>query len=79
MCDICCQSPCNPRCPNAEPTPREWVANCDICGEKIYEGDDVIKLDDYIYHYDCVSDLPFPKLLDLFGIESKEAKPEDFR
>ena len=52
---------------------------CDICEGKIYEDDDVIKLDDYIYHYDCVSDLPFPELLDLFGIESKEAKTEDFR
>lgn len=38
MCDICRQSPCHPRCPNA-PGPKP-VFVCSGCGQDIYEGED---------------------------------------
>ena len=37
-CDICLQSPCHPRCPNAADPPAVFV--CSGCGRDIYDGDD---------------------------------------
>ena len=37
MCELCHQSPCNPRCPNAPEPPAVYV--CSGCGENIYSGD----------------------------------------
>ena len=43
MCDICWQSPCHPRCPNAPEPP---VAHrCVFCGCEIYEGEGYYDLD----------------------------------
>lgn len=39
MCDVCLQSPCASRCPNA-PEP-DFVYICSGCGAKIYPGDSV--------------------------------------
>lgn len=39
MCEICRQSPCHPRCPNAV---RKVRGTCDECGEELYE-------DEYYY------------------------------
>ena len=38
MCDICLQSPCHPRCPNAADPPAVFV--CSGCGDDICDGDD---------------------------------------
>lgn len=38
MCDVCLQSPCHPRCPNALDPPAVYV--CSGCSRDIYEGDD---------------------------------------
>lgn len=38
MCDICRQSPCHPRCPNADDPVTVFV--CSGCGRSIKEGDD---------------------------------------
>lgn len=37
-CDICLQSPCHPRCPNAADPVAVFV--CSGCSHEIYEGDD---------------------------------------
>ena len=37
-CDVCLQSPCHPRCPNAKGPPVVFV--CFGCGGDIYDGDD---------------------------------------
>ena len=52
MCDICLQSPCNPRCPNAE-EPKVYT-RCEVCGGKIYEGDDFYKVLDIDVCEDCL-------------------------
>lgn len=38
MCEICHQSPCHPRCPNALDPPSVFV--CSGCSHEIYEGED---------------------------------------
>ena len=38
MCNICLQSPCDSRCPCADPPKSVFV--CSGCGQTIYEGDD---------------------------------------
>ena len=37
MCEVCLQTPCNPRCPNAPDPPTVFV--CSGCSESIREGD----------------------------------------
>jgi hypothetical protein len=39
VCDICLQTPCHPRCPNAPEPPTVYI--CSGCGEPIYDGQDV--------------------------------------
>lgn len=38
MCDICLQSPCHPRCPNAPDPPGVYV--CSGCSSIIRDGED---------------------------------------
>lgn len=38
MCEICLQSPCPPRCPNAPEPPCVFI--CSGCGDPILDGDD---------------------------------------
>lgn len=52
MWDICRQTPCDPRCPNAPEPP--VFARCSECGAKILDGDDYYEiLNEYICE-DCV-------------------------
>lgn len=51
MCDICRCSPCAVRCPNYEP---EFAFECDICGAKIYVGEDYYKIEENKYCEECV-------------------------
>ena len=48
MCSYCLQTPCDPRCPNAELM--KPILYCEACGAIIYEGDD-------FYHDLCGVDL----------------------
>lgn len=52
MCHICLQTPCHPRCPNAnEP---DLFALCVNCDRKIFEGDDYYELDGEPWCEDCI-------------------------
>lgn len=54
MCDVCHQSPCHPRCPNA-PEPRA-LYECKVCGEGITAGEDYYEMDGEQYHEECFRD-----------------------
>lgn len=36
MCEICRQTPCDNRCPNADDKPIVITATCEECGDDIY-------------------------------------------
>lgn len=65
MCDVCRQTPCNPRCPNA-PEPQA-VYTCKICGESIVEGDEYYEMDGEFYHEECFEDAAVKILMDECG------------
>lgn len=69
MCEICLQSPCNPRCPNAD-EPKE-VYTCAECRDPIYVGDNYVELAGVYLHEDCVT---IEILLDELGTCVKEAE-----
>ena len=53
MCHVCRTSPCNSRCPNAPLPP--FFAECEGCGEAIYDGDEYYAVSDFNYCEACVS------------------------
>lgn len=54
MCIECRQYPCHPRCPNAdEPM---VVCRCYICNARIYDGDDMYKIEDMNFCENCITD-----------------------
>lgn len=52
MCQECLQQPCHPRCPNA-PEPKVFTT-CEICGSKIYEGDEFYQVSDIDVCEKCI-------------------------
>ena len=54
MCMECRQTPCHPRCPNAD-EPRE-VCKCDKCSTSIHEGEDMYRVFEYNICEDCIRD-----------------------
>ena len=54
MCKECLQTPCHPRCPNADGP--EVFGECDGCGNEIYDGDEYYEIDGKIYCEDCIID-----------------------
>lgn len=52
MCDICLQSPCHPRCPNAPDPPAVYI--CSGCGHTIREGDDYWEVLGEQFCGDCI-------------------------
>lgn len=72
MCEVCRQTPCHPRCPNApEPTP---VYECSECGYGIYEGDKYAEIDGKYYCEECLDDMTAETLLALMGYEMETAE-----
>jgi len=55
ICTLCCQNPCDGRCPNYQP--QEPVEQCYICDEPIYIGDFYISIGEDCYHRTCVESL----------------------
>lgn len=75
MCDICRQTPCHPRCPNApEPKP---VERCCLCGEGIYEGDEYLNTTDGCVCKDCLENFSIDQWLELIGESLTTAERED--
>ena len=54
MCDICRQSPCDPRCPNAPEPPSVFI--CSGCGDLIYDGDDYYEIMGEQFCQNCIED-----------------------
>ena len=52
MCEICRQSPCHPRCPNAPDPPMSCY--CTYCCEPIYVGEEYMEIDGDKYHEECL-------------------------
>ena len=52
MCDMCWQTPCHPRCPNAPEPP--VIHNCIHCGVKIREGDYYYDIDGEPWCENCI-------------------------
>lgn len=71
MCDICMQSPCHPRCPNApEPVPEYW---CSECGEGIFDGDEYFDSQEGPICKNCMEDMTIEEILALCSEELKRA------
>lgn len=52
MCSICNKNPCDPHCPNYNPSKASYY--CDACGQGIYDGEDYIENENGDKrHYDC--------------------------
>lgn len=65
MCNICKQTPCHMRCPNAsEPKP---VYRCAKCGYGIYEEDKYFDSPDGKICMDCMDEMSVSEILELFG------------
>ena len=75
MCEICRQTPCHPRCPNApEPKPVEM---CCLCGEGICEGDEYLNTTDGCVCKGCLEDFSIDQWLELIGESLTTAERED--
>lgn len=74
MCEICRQSPCDPRCPNYEPPMADYY--CSACGEGIYEDEEYIRNDDGDRrHIDCFYNTK--ELLEWLGYSVETMKASD--
>ena len=71
MCQECRCSPCLSRCPNA-PEPKA-IYDCGHCHEGIAEGDRCAEIKSKHYHLECLYDMGTADLLELCGIEIREA------
>jgi hypothetical protein len=66
MCELCRQTPCAPRCPNApEPDPVCW---CDQCGRAIYDGET---------YYDTGSEYLCEECIDKWRRDARKNEFED--
>jgi hypothetical protein len=54
MCYECRQTPCHPRCPNADDPP--IACHCDICGEAISVGDVMFVIDSDRFCERCIDE-----------------------
>lgn len=74
MCEICGQTPCHPRCPNApEPEP---VHICILCSEGIFAGDKFYESDDGPVCEECMRSMSLEEILEMFGESLSEAESE---
>ena len=53
MCEVCRQTKCDPRCPNADD---KALYYCKICGGEIYDGDTMYVFENVRICEECVSD-----------------------
>lgn len=73
MCEVCGNYyGCHPSCPCA-PEP-EVYGKCELCGEDIEEGDEMVNIEGDKYHYDC---LGVRDILEIFDISVQVAGEDD--
>lgn len=53
MCSECHTTPCHPRCPNSPEPP--IYAECENCGEDIYDGDEFYEIGEHKFCEACVN------------------------
>lgn len=63
MCEICRQSPCHPRCPNAPDPPTSCF--CTVCGEAIVVGEEYREFEGEPYHEDCLKEAAQEIIMDM--------------
>lgn len=71
MCEMCLQTPCDPRCPNA-PELKE-VHICVKCFEGIYSGEKCFNGPDGYICERCIDDMTSKELLEMLGESLEEA------
>lgn len=75
MCEVCRQTPCHPRCPNAaEPTP---VHTCGWCKEPIFEGEEYMETPDGPVCKDCIEGMSITEFMEMVGEKFKTAEREE--
>ena len=74
MCDLCNSYPHLPGCPNA-PEPK-GLTRCDECGEPIYDGEEYVEVDGYMYHETCLEVMPVRDILEALGHEVRTMEDE---
>lgn len=74
MCDVCRQSPCDPRCPNAPNPPAVYTCKC--CDEAVVAGDEFVELDGSYYHAECFMDNAANILFEEYGATKGIAEAE---
>lgn len=57
MCELCHQTPCPARCPNADVGMPPYF--CDVCGMPLYAGEVAYALEEGVYCGDCVENAVF--------------------
>lgn len=68
MCEICRQTPCHPRCPNAK-SPK-IMGICSICRGAIESGEEIYQVsEDEAIHADCVQGFTLEEMMDLQRFE----------
>lgn len=75
MCEICRQTPCHPRCPNA-PEPRA-VKTCCKCGTGIFEGEKYLETTDGSVCKECLEELSVDEWLEIMGESLETAEREE--
>lgn len=73
MCMECLASPCDSRCPNAEPSKPRAVYSCDCCGDDIVVGESYVSFPNWYAHEECLKELTTHEWLDLMGLQIQEA------
>lgn len=75
MCRTCYKTPCDPRCPNAEP--EKPIHVCDHCKEGIFFEERYAEIDGIKYCLGCLESMDLEELLALFSVHLQKAYDEE--
>ncbi len=67
ICEICLQSPCHPRCPNAKELEVKYT--CIKCGYGIMEDEEYLASPDGPVCLECLEDMTTRELIEICGEE----------
>ena len=57
--------------------PRDIAASCENCGDNLYEGDDYLEHDGYIYCRKCIMSMTSEDVVELLGFKFRQACRKD--